>query len=397
MRAGAVGVAFGIGLGVLAAYHQFKLPPALPVMIERYGYDRVLAGAFMSIYAATGLVLSWHLGRWVARLGGPAFVHLGLGLALAGTLITLAWPEHGTVVLLGRAVEGAGFAILAVVAPLLANLNAGPRQAPLVLAVSAAWIPMGQLIVNGVGMVTLDDGDWASGWWISAALTVAATVTAIYLGRVPGVDLARTTTRPAIALPSRRERRIFIVTAAAYMLWAVESIAWLTWLPQFLVERHGLTAGQAVAVYSITTVTTIVFNFLAGIVLRAGISPAPLLAFAIACQGLVWALMTEAGIVGGMALLVLFGIGQGLAPSAVFAVPNRVVGPGLGIAHAFARFMVGRNFGVLLGPLALAQILSAFGAWELAGPVFAAISAAGVATALVLTRPLRGGSKFTIP
>ena len=37
-------VGFGLALASLAAYQLFKLPPVLPVMLEAYGYDRVLAG-----------------------------------------------------------------------------------------------------------------------------------------------------------------------------------------------------------------------------------------------------------------------------------------------------------------------------------------------------------------
>ncbi|MCH7944313.1 MAG: hypothetical protein IIB67_13945, partial [Proteobacteria bacterium] len=40
-------VGFGLALASLAAYQLFKLPPVLPVMLDAYGYGRVLAGAFM--------------------------------------------------------------------------------------------------------------------------------------------------------------------------------------------------------------------------------------------------------------------------------------------------------------------------------------------------------------
>ena len=45
------GIGFGFGLMALAAYQQLKLPPALPILIKTYGFERVLAGGFMSVYA----------------------------------------------------------------------------------------------------------------------------------------------------------------------------------------------------------------------------------------------------------------------------------------------------------------------------------------------------------
>ena len=63
------GIAFGVMLASLIAYQQFKLPPVLPMLLERYGYDRTLAGSFMSVYAVAGLLLSVPIGRWLARHG----------------------------------------------------------------------------------------------------------------------------------------------------------------------------------------------------------------------------------------------------------------------------------------------------------------------------------------
>ncbi|PPR23484.1 MAG: hypothetical protein CFH39_00604 [Alphaproteobacteria bacterium MarineAlpha10_Bin2] len=52
------GVALGLGLGALAAYHLFKLPPVLPILLQKYDYGLLAAGSFMSIYAAIGLATS---------------------------------------------------------------------------------------------------------------------------------------------------------------------------------------------------------------------------------------------------------------------------------------------------------------------------------------------------
>ncbi len=51
------GIAFGLAVAAFAAFQQFKLPVVLPVLLERYGYDRVIAGGFMSVFAISGLLL----------------------------------------------------------------------------------------------------------------------------------------------------------------------------------------------------------------------------------------------------------------------------------------------------------------------------------------------------
>src|SRR5690606_34802796 len=104
------GVLFGLAIAVVAAFQQFKLPPVLPLMIDRYGYDRVLAGGFMSVFAVAGLALSWNLGRRMQRDGALPYLLGALGLTLAGTVLTLLGPQSGLLVLAARTLEGIGFA-----------------------------------------------------------------------------------------------------------------------------------------------------------------------------------------------------------------------------------------------------------------------------------------------
>ena len=100
------GVIFGVGIAAFAAYQQFKLPVVLPVLLERYGYDRVLAGGFMSVYALTGLVLSVWLGGVIERRGAIGPVLIAMGLLAAGSALSLAFPASGMLMLAGRALEG---------------------------------------------------------------------------------------------------------------------------------------------------------------------------------------------------------------------------------------------------------------------------------------------------
>ena len=175
-RSNWTGIAFGLALACFAAYQQFKLPPALPVLLETYRYDRTLAGAFMSVYAVAGLAFSLLFGRLLERKGvvGPTLV--ALALSMAGTGLVLALPESGWMVLLGRALEGIGFAFLAICGMLLANANASARHLPLVVGMTAAWIPVGQLAAMLLAPIAFAWQGWQPLWIValSGALALVA-------------------------------------------------------------------------------------------------------------------------------------------------------------------------------------------------------------------------------
>ena len=103
------GIVFGAGLGVFAAFQQFKLPPALPLLLDLYGYDRLLAGGFMSVYALLGLAFSVRIGRWLSGHGSARILLLACLVMLCGNLAPVAAPESGLLVLGARGLEGLAF------------------------------------------------------------------------------------------------------------------------------------------------------------------------------------------------------------------------------------------------------------------------------------------------
>lgn len=295
------GVAFGLALGVFAAFHQFKLPPALPLMLDLYGYDRRLAGGFMSIYAAVGLALSLRLATLLQRHGPAPYLLAAAGLMAAGSLLALAAPQAGPVVLAARGLEGVAYTVLAVAGPAIAGRSAAPRHMVLAMAVSATWIPAGQLLANGLARPVLAAGAWEPLWWAGVALSGLLALWILILRRRGGAVLAgwggRAGAGPA---PDAAERACLRLAALAFMLWSTQLFALLTWLPQYLVEAHGLDRSRAVEAYTLPILFILLMNLVTGWLLRAGLRAAPLLAFALAIQAAVWLLLPVLGPATGL-------------------------------------------------------------------------------------------------
>jgi len=385
-------VAFGLALASFAAFQQFKLPPVLPLLLERFGYDRVLAGGFMSVYALAGLLVTLAAARWIARRGPFPALWLALGLFLAGNLATWAAPEQGWLVLLARGAEGVGFAICAVIGPATANGGASPRHLPLVIGMTAAWIPLGQIAASLIAQPALDSGRWQLLWWAAAAGTLGF---AFWVWRLQATrSVALTGGARAQALDHRpltpRERRSLWVAGTAFLLFSGQYFAYMTWLPQYLVEVHGLGAEEALLGYLLPVVMLALVNVIGGWLLRHGLDAGPMLAIGMGLQAACWiALPWTDTAASGLASLIAYGVGAGLAPTALFAMPSRIIGPGRPLVPAFGIIMTGRNVGVLLGPVLLAQLSKMAGGWDWAGPLFGAVTLAGAVLGVWLARRLQ--------
>jgi predicted MFS family arabinose efflux permease len=378
-------VAFGLALGVLAAYQQFKLPPALPLLLQMYGYPRTVAGAFMSVYAVAGLFLSVPVGRTLARRGPRALLARSFFLLLAGNALGLALPAWSPAMLGSRFLEGLGCAILAVVGAVVTTTSAEARHRPLAIALWATWIPVGQVLGTATAIPTLASGHWRPLWWAAGAATLGLALWGRRLAAAGSPALAAPAaprgpeSGEAHPAPAPRERASLLLAASLFGLWSLQYIAYVTWLPQYLVEAHGFAPGAAARAYLVPSVLTIVSNLWAGALLRRGFGLTTLLSASVACQGAVWFLAPlTRGFTEGLISLAAYGLSSGVTATALFALPSALFGGGA--ARGFGPIMAGRNLGVLAGPVLLAQAVTWAGGWQ---PVPALFGCTCVAHALL--------------
>jgi hypothetical protein len=127
-----------------------------------------------------------------------------------------------------------------------------------------------------------------------------------------------------------------------------------------------------------------------GLALQRGLPVGKLIVAALVTQAAVWWLLpVTGGGVGGVLSLVVYGAGAGVVPTCLFAMPSVILGRGSDTARAFGIVMTGRNMGVLIGPVLLAQAFKTTGTWELAAPIFGAVTTACLLVAILLARRLR--------
>jgi len=270
----------------------------------------------------------------------------------------------------------------------LANREASPRDLPLIIGLTATWIPAGQLAAGAMTPASLALGAWQALWIAGLAASVLLGLWTVGLSRGGRVELgppARGTA--AAAAPRSFKGKMpadLLLAAAIFMLWSCQLFAYMTWLPQYLVEVHGLTVSRALAGYMLPVAVLMVFNVITGALLRAGIALGPLMAGALAAQAAVWWLHPGIGSGwGGIAALTVYGIGAGITPTCLFALPSAIAGARQA-TRAFGVLMTGRNLGVLVGPVLLAQAFELAGSWRVSSPMFGSLTALAVVLAMML-------------
>ena len=379
-------VAFGISLACLVAFQQFKLPPVLPAMLASYGWDRTLAGGFMSVYAVAGLALSIPIGRGLQRHGPMGALIVAFALLILGNLLTLLDPASGILVLVARGLEGIAFAVGAIAGPAIAYRGTSARHMGFVVGLAAGWIPVGQLLASGFSWLM---PAWQEMWLVATTMTVAMGLWSFALRRHESFARPAAHAVHARPRPTPRQRGQLLMVAGIFLLWSMQYFAFMTWLPQYLVEVVHLGTGQAAIGYALPVAVLLGFNLLTGLLLGAGLPLGPLLALALASQAAVWWFIPGIhGPLGGIALLIVYCVGAGVTPTFLFALPAVLLGQA-GAPTAYAFVMTGRNMGVLLGPILLAEVSKRAGGWTPVWPLFGSATALTVLGAILLAATLR--------
>lgn len=387
------GIGFGLALAVFAAYQQLKLPPVLPILIESYGFGRTLAGGFISVYALLGLLLSLRLGTIMQRRGMTALLGIAFSMFAVAATVMMVWPQDGWLFLAARALEGIAFAILAIAGPAICTANAGLRGLAVAAALIATWIPVGALIANLLTAALVDWAGWRSLWAIGIAATGAMALWTAYIRRDPTVNLSEPDGRaPAATLPRMDgiRWRAMALAAGLFTLWSVQMFAYLTWLPDYLVQNYGYSPRVAAMLFMVPVAVLTAFNLVAIPILRAGVPVAILLACAVGIQSSFWLLLpwldALSSAIGG---LFIYAAAAGVAPTCLFAMPGTIFGVDRAGGRAFGALMTGRNLGVLCGPLLTGALVEIIGGWESVPLVLGIVGGCTFLGALLLHTRLR--------
>nr|WP_298683107.1 MFS transporter [uncultured Dongia sp.] len=373
-------VMLGVSISAFGAFLQFKLPPILPAFLGEYPHSVDVAAGFMSVFALVGLLASAPIGRLLERHALAWALGVGLIIAAMGILLGLGAPQSGPLMLLARGFEGFTFAIFALIGPVIANSAAARRDLGLVTGLIAAWIPIGQLLA---GLLALAGADWQALWLINLGLMIPLGLAALLQRRWLGpIKL------PTGATRSLKTDRGLIIGAGIFLLWSLQFFAFMTWLTKYLTGELHLSATLAVLAYLLPVVVVMVFNIGTGWWLARGLKLLPALVTALLLQALVWLSAPWLDGIPGLLMLIVFGIGAGVAPACFFHLPHNLAHVQAG-PKAYGVLMTGRNSGVFLGPIVMAWLFQGSLGWAGAAFVVAGITTLAALLALTLAPRLR--------
>lgn len=399
--------------GISAALHLGKLPPALPALQEALGLTLVQAGFLLSLIQVAGMALGLVAGLLADGWGQRRCMLTGLWLLSAASLAGAAVPALAQaavgvqLLMVLRAVEGAGFLLVTVSAPSLLRRSVQAAQLTRTLGLWGGFMPFGTAAALLLGPAVIHGLGWPA-WWCSAAVFSALMGAAVWAMVPPDAPPATPATpappatpatKPVAARPpaSAWSARLWQTLGApgpwlgalSFAMYSAQWLAVIGFLPALYAQAGWSGLGGAVLT-ALVALVNVVGNVLSGRCLHAGVRPGVLLCIGfcgMACGGwLAYASATE-----GLAWLryggaLLFSAVGGLIPGTLFALAARLAPNEQTIATTVGLMMQCSSIGQFSGPPLVAWLAASVGGWHLSWAVLMLCCAVGVTLAMLVQR-----------
>lgn len=378
-------VALAVGAGIVTSFHVGKAPPALPAIRAELGLGLVTGGWVISVFSALGATLALGVGSISDRVGHKRAIVAGLCIAAIGSLA--GGFAHGPAALMtGRVLEGLGYIVVAVAAPsIIAGATSGPDRR-LALSLWGAYMPAGTSLMMLVSPLALGALGWRALWQVAAAVTLLAAVVFTRNAEMSAGEPGRSRRGASLAgnLRLTLGRPGPWLLGVVFAFYTVQFAALMAWLPSFLIEERGLSTALAATLTAIWVGVNVPGNLIAGWLLRRGASHWALIATAGAVMGLSGLGIFSSGLGDGTRyfLCLVLSLGGGMLPATALATVPAVAPSPAQAGTTNGMLVQGANLGLLVGPPAMAAVVTATGNWQ--GPAVPMAAAGGAIVVLAL-------------
>ncbi|MFV0282783.1 MAG: CynX/NimT family MFS transporter [Castellaniella sp.] len=392
-RTGVRAALFLVLIGMSAALHIWKVPPALPQLQTEFQLTLVESGFLLSAVQLGGLVLGLPIALVAERVGLRRCILAGLAVLATASMLG-AWLDSSLLVLLLRAAEGCGVLMVVMPIPALIRRLVPPQSLSRIMGLWGSYMPLGTVVILLTGSWVLSLGSWQLLWSLLAALTLCGLLLTLRL--VPPDPITTGTRRDSAAQLVRTtlgSANVWLM-ALIFGLYASQWMAVIGFLPTIYAAQgiSGTTAGLLTA---IVAGANAIGNLSAGRLLHHGIAAWQLLVTGLATMILCAYAAFGAGLPapGQFAAVWVFSMVGGLVPTTLF-----VLGLTLAPTPQTASTTIGwmqqcSSLGQFIGPPVVAWVVNrAGGDWQWTWTATAAFAAAGIVLSALIGLRMRAGA-----
>lgn len=355
--------------GISMSMHVGKVPPSVSLVSDDLQMSLIASGWLLSLFALLGAATGSGVGRLVDRLGQKRTLIFGLTCTVLGS-IGGSFAPASAMLLASRALEGIGFVAVVVAAPALIFRECQAKDHRLAFGLWSTWMPVGAASMMALSPLLLALGGWRANWQISAAMTFAALLAALFL---VGPDPELQSNRPRGRLRDLLTLPAPWILAASFCFYSMAFQTVFGFLPSYLAVEQHLEPSLAARLTALAMLANVAGNLSAAWFIRRLLARWQVILIASLIMGICAFGIFSADLPLPMryGLCLAFSAVGGVIPAVIFiAVPLFAPTP-THVGTMGGMIVQGLSIGQLAGPPTLAFLVHNAGSWA-AAPYFIA-------------------------
>ena len=313
---------------ILISVNNNKLPATSSLVLPALNIDTGNMSFLMSVNGYVGFILSFFAATIILKFGSKKSTLMVLACALIGAIIS-AFATSYDILLVGRLIEGVGYACIGTVVPVLFSEWFPPSKRGVPMGIFSVWVPLGSLFIMGTSGFFFNAGDpstYRNVFWFVVVLLVVITVVFAIAVRKPQVSYLEAEEGADAEKPKVSEGFKSLSCWIGFIAFAAFSLGTacvMNFEPLYMVQTMGMEQAAANAQLNILNIAVIIAGIAIGFVMNKVVSNTGrlvILAVAAAVQGVafVFAYIITPGML--TVWLIVFGLANGIVPAIFFTM-----------------------------------------------------------------------------
>ena len=313
---------------ILISVNNNKLPATASLVLPALGIDTGALSTLMSLNGYVGFVLAFVAATIIMKFGTKKSTLMVLGCALIGAVIS-AFATSYELLVVGRLIEGVGYACIGTVVPVLVSEWFPPSKRGVPMGIFSVWVPLGSMFIMGTSgffFNTADPTTYHNVFWFVVVLLVAITVVWAVAVRNPQHSYLAEESDPNAPKPKVSEGFKSLscwVAMIAFAAFALGTACVMNFETLYMVQTMGMDQAAANGMLNVANIAVVVGGIAIGFVMNAVKSNTGRLAILVVSSAVLGICFALAYTVSGAVLtpwLIVFGLSNGIVPAIFFTM-----------------------------------------------------------------------------
>lgn len=312
---------------ILISVNCNKLPATMSLVIPALGIDTGMAANIMSLNGYVGLIMTFVVAAIIMRFGARRATTLVLACAVVGAVIS-AFATDVLVLVIGRLIEGVGYACIGSVVPVIISEWFPPSKRGVPMGLFSVWVPLGSMFIMGTSGFFFNVGDpqsYHAVFWFVVVLLVLVTVAWVAAVRDPQVSYLEEAD-PSAPKPKMSEGFKSLscwISMVAFAAFSLGTACVMNFETLFMVQTMGMDQLQANTMMNVANIAVVVGGIAIGVVMNlvhGSLQRLVILVVASVVLGVSFSMAYSIGEAMLVPWLIVFGLSNGVVPAIFFTM-----------------------------------------------------------------------------